>query len=250
MPARERVLEIHAAVADFGQRPEQVGDRRPSARLTAACSSGGFGKLATDPAQLPGGTAEREFDLLGGQEIPVHRVIGVDADAAVHVHDGVCHSVPGVGGPERRGGHVDFGGEIFGDPPGRLGQRQPQPLDVDIPVGQPLSHRLEAADRAIELLTGAGILGRHLQSALEHPELKRAAAQRGNRAEPGDDFAAADLAGRVDLGRPPAPDARRCPVRSSRAAVTATPGSSAATRKTAVPESVSAGIRKASAAGP
>ena len=76
--------------------------------------------------QLPGGAAERELGLLGGQEVAVHRVVGVDADTAVHVHDGVRHAVAGVGRPERRGGHVDVGGQVLGEPPRRLGQRQPQ----------------------------------------------------------------------------------------------------------------------------
>ncbi|CPA14045.1 Uncharacterised protein [Mycobacterium tuberculosis] len=63
-----------------------------------------------------------------------------------------------------------------------------------------MPHRLEAADRAVELFTGARIFGRHLQSALEHTELKSGAAQGGKRAEPNRDIGSADPAGGVHFG--------------------------------------------------
>ena len=81
----------------------------------------GFRQFTADPAQLSGGAAQRELGFLGGQEVTVHRVIGVDADTAVHVHDGVRHPMPGVGGPERRAGDVDVGGDVLArraTPPG------------------------------------------------------------------------------------------------------------------------------------
>ena len=94
------------------------------------------GQLAADQKQLPGGAAEGEFGLLGGDEVAMHRMVAVDADAAVHVDGGVGDAVPGFGRPERRGGHLDVGGQVLGEPPGRLGQRQAQALDIDVVVGQ------------------------------------------------------------------------------------------------------------------
>src|SRR5208337_2896133 len=117
--------------------------------------SRGLSKFTADPAQLSGGTAQRELGFLGSQEITVRRVIGVHADTAVHVDNGVRHPMPGIGGPERRAGHVDLGRDVLGDLPGRLGESEPQTLDVDVAVGQSLPHRLEAADWTVELLTGA-----------------------------------------------------------------------------------------------
>ncbi len=80
----------------------------------------------------------------------------VDADTAAHMHRGMGDAMAGVGRPERSAGHVDIGGEILGQPPGGLGERGPQCLDVDIAVGQPRGHRLEAADRPVELLCARG----------------------------------------------------------------------------------------------
>ena len=85
--------------------------------------------------------------------------------------------MPGVGGPERRRRHVDVGRDFLGDFPGRLCQRQPQRLDVDESVREPLRHRLETADRPVELFTGAGVVGGESQSAIENAELLCGAAQ-------------------------------------------------------------------------
>ena len=74
---------------------------------------------------------------------------------------------------------LDVGGQVLGQPPRGLGQRQPQALDVDVAVGQSRRDGLEAADRPVELLALAGVLRGELQRALEHAELKGAAAQRG-----------------------------------------------------------------------
>ena len=65
-------------------------------------SDGRVGQFPADDQQLPGGAAHRELGLLGGQKIPVHGVVGVDADTAVHVYGGVCDAVSGLGRPERR----------------------------------------------------------------------------------------------------------------------------------------------------
>ena len=72
---------------------------------------------------------------------------------------------------------VDVGRQVLGQPPRRLRHRQPQALDVDVAVGQSRRDGLEAADRPVELLALAGVLGGELQRALEHAELKCAAAQ-------------------------------------------------------------------------
>ena len=65
------------------------------------------GQLAADAQQLPGRAADRELGLLGRQEVPVHRVVGVDPDAAVHVNGGVRHAMAGIGRPERRRPDLD-----------------------------------------------------------------------------------------------------------------------------------------------
>ena len=123
------------------------------------------------------GTADRELRLLGRKEVAVHRMVGVDADAAVHVHRGVGDTVPRLCGPERGRVDVDLGGQTLGQFPCRLRDGQAQRLDVDVAVGQPRRDGLEAADRTVELLTFARILGGEFECALEDAELKRAAAQ-------------------------------------------------------------------------
>ena len=90
----------------------------------------------------------------------MHRVVGVDPDAAVHVHRRMGDPMSRLGRPERRGVDVDIGGKVLRQPPRRLCHRQPQGLDVDVAVGQPRGNRLEAADRPVELLTLAGVFGR------------------------------------------------------------------------------------------
>ena len=122
------VLGVDTAIGDVDERRQQLGDgrvagrgRAPRARSPA--SGGRLGQLAADPQQLPGGAADRELRLLGGQEVAVHRVIDVDADAAVHVHGGVRDAVTGLGRPERRGAHLEVGGQILRQPPRRLRQR-------------------------------------------------------------------------------------------------------------------------------
>jgi hypothetical protein len=65
---------------------------------------------------------------------------------------------------------VDVGGEILRQPPCRLGHRQPQTLDVDVPVRQARRDRLEAADRPVELFALTRVDRRELQCALEHAE--------------------------------------------------------------------------------
>src|SRR5580693_6970318 len=130
------------SVARTASSPGGLNSPAPSRSVARTASSPGglsrgFRQFTADPTQLSGGAAERELCLFGGQEVTVHRVIGVDADAAVHVHDAVRHPVPGVGGPERRAGHVDLGGEILRDAPGPLGEGEPQPFDIDVTVGQP-----------------------------------------------------------------------------------------------------------------
>ena len=103
-PADEPVLGVDTAIGDVDERRQQLGDgvRFRTDRSRAAPASGGrFGELAADPQQLPGGAADRELGLLGGQEVAVHGVIDVDADAAVHVHRGVRDAVARLGRPER-----------------------------------------------------------------------------------------------------------------------------------------------------
>src|SRR6201993_1296459 len=116
----------------------------------------------------------------------MHRVVGVDAHATVDVNDGVGHAMSGIGGPEGCGGDLGVGRQVLAESPRRLCQSQPQSLDVDVAVRQPLSYGLEAADRAVELLTRACILGGQLESAVQDAELKRAAAQYVQYGDPAD----------------------------------------------------------------
>ena len=78
-------------------------------------------------------------------------------------------------------------------------RRQPQALDVDVAVRQPLSHCLEAADRTVELFTRSRVFGGQLQPAFEHAELKCCVAQHAQRRDPADHVVAADDALPVHL---------------------------------------------------
>src|ERR1700744_1798742 len=160
---------------------------------------GGVRQFATDLQQLTGGAAECELRLLGGQEVAVDRVVGVDADAAVDVNDAVYHPMPGISRPECGGRDLGVGGQILAESPRRLGKCQPQALDVDVGVRQPLPDRLEAADRAVELLAGLGVFSGQLQSAFQHAELERAVAQYVQGLDPVDHLLTADDTSTADL---------------------------------------------------
>src|SRR5581483_7084527 len=106
-------------------------------------SGRGVRQLTADAQQRRGGPAQRELGLLGSQEVPMHRMVGVNADTAVDVNNGVRHPMSCVSGPECRGGDLGVTRKILAEPPGGLGQGEPQPLDIDVAVRQPLPHRLE-----------------------------------------------------------------------------------------------------------
>ena len=181
------------------------------------------------------------------------RVVDVDADAAVDVHGGVRDPVSRPRRPRTRRWRTSMSaGRPSPSRHAACAQRQPQTLDVDVAVGQPLRHGLEAADRPVELLALAGVLGGQFEAAVEHAELIGAAPERHAVAQPG---RIGRTSAPTDAGRRRARHraSSRCPTLPSpvvSSGVTVTPGSSAATRNTAVPESVSAGTRKASATGP
>ena len=180
----------------------------------------------------------------------MHGVVDVDPNATVNVHGGVGDAMARFRRPERRGVDVDIGREILGQPPRRLRHGQPQRLDVDVAVGQPRGDSLEAADRPVELLTLAGIFGGELERPLQYPELKCAAAQRAVRGQPVHDTSSPPTT-RSALNSTPC--SSRCamlpwPVVCNE--LDRGPESDAATTKTLVPESVSAGTRNASATGP
>ena len=219
---------------------------RPSLTDQAGVSANSRPMRSSCPVALPTANsvclAARKYRCTGWSS--------VDPDAAVHVNGGVRDAVSGVGRPERGRADVDVCRQVLRQPPRRLGQRQPQGLDVDVAVGQSRRDGLEAADRPVELLALAGVVRRELQRPLEHAELIGAAAEgaMGGRARrhhapwspPTTRAASTPCSSRC----PTLP----CPVVSR--AVTVTPASSLATRKTLVPESVSAGTRNASATGP
>src|SRR5512139_2169159 len=138
-----------------------------SSRTVLTVGSDGLGR--EQPAHLPslvGGAAEHELEELGGGEVPVRLAVEVDADAAVHVHGGVRQLVAGVGRPELRRGDLLLGREALLEPPRRLPQGELGTEHGDVPVGQPLRHRLERADGASELLAGAGVLRGEVERAL------------------------------------------------------------------------------------
>ena len=104
---------------------------------------------------------------------------GVDADPAVYMLGGSGDARAGFGGPEFRDPGRPVGRAFVRDQPCRVPGGPAHRLDVDERVGQPLLHRLEAADRAPELLTLRGVRGGHPQGPLGHAELDRAQPDQG-----------------------------------------------------------------------
>ena len=98
----------------------------------------------------------------------------------------------GISRPERGGGHFDLGRQVFRQPPRGLLERQPQTLDVDVIVSESLRHRLEAADRTIELLAGSGVLGGELKGSFEDAELVGGQADSTMGGQPGQRLGASD----------------------------------------------------------
>src|SRR6266566_4074078 len=109
-----------------------------------------------ETAKLGGRAAQGELVPLGRGEVPVQPVTGVDAHAAVDMDRGVRDPVAGLGRPELGGRDLLVTRQAGLEPPGGLPHRQPDRLDVDVGVGQPLRHRLERPDRPAELLPGPG----------------------------------------------------------------------------------------------
>ncbi len=97
--------------------------------------------------QLRRGAAERELELLRQQEVPVQRVVLVDAHAAVQVLRGVHDPLAALGRPELRHRDLGRGGQTLGQPPDRLPRGEPDRLGVDVRVGRALTDRLERRDR-------------------------------------------------------------------------------------------------------
>ena len=183
-PAGERLLEVHTAVVDVDQRCDQRGYGGQLApgcpRFKPVCqpvrdrcaAAARWHRRPRTPSPWPPGNTGAPGDRCRCR----HR----RARAPWCGRPGAPPRLP-----KTPPWHVDLGGKVLGQPPRRLCQRQPQRLDVDVAVGQPLTNRLEAADRAVELLTLAGVFGGQLQRALQDAELKSAAAQGGMRGQPG-----------------------------------------------------------------
>src|ERR1700729_1840715 len=104
---------------------------------------------------------------------------GVDPDPAVHVLSGGGDPGAGFGGPELRDACRTVCGPSLRDQPGRVPGGPADRLQVDETVGHPLLDRLEAADRAAELLTASGVLGGHSQCAVRYANLDRTQADQG-----------------------------------------------------------------------
>src|SRR5215472_2466544 len=142
----------------------------PSAtNLTPGWSWRSFSQPAGDrraeAAKLGRRAAEREFVPLGRGEVPVQRVAGVDANAAMDVDGAMRDPVPAFGGPELRGRDLLLACQARLEPPRGLPHGQPDRLHVDVRVGKPLRHRLERSDRPAELLA----VPRMLCGQLERP---------------------------------------------------------------------------------
>src|SRR6266567_8857615 len=140
-----------------------------------------------ETAKLGGRAAEGELVPLGRGEVPVQPVTGVDAHAAMDMDRGVRDPVAGLGRPELGGRDRLVTRQAGLEPPGGLPHRQPDRLDVDVGVGQPLRHRLERPDRPAELLPGPGVLGGQLERPLSDAELERADPDGGTGGEPARD---------------------------------------------------------------
>src|SRR3984885_2256986 len=192
--SRSATVGSASVTSPFPPRPAARAASSPGAQL-----GGGVRQLATDLQQLTGGAAECELRLLGGQKVAVHRVVGVDADAAVDVNNAVCHPMPGISRPECGGRDLGVGRQTLAESPRRLGKCQPQALGADGGAPQPLPDRLKAADRAVELLAGLCVFSGQLQSAFQHAELERAVAQYVQRLDPVDHLVTADDTSTADL---------------------------------------------------
>ena len=118
------------------------------------------------------GSADGEFGLFGGDEVPMHQMIHVDADAAVDVDGGVGDAVSRFGRPEGRGRdfHGGRGGLRTAARPACVKVRR-RPL-MSIIIGQALRDGLEAADRTVELFAGAGVFGGQLGARSSTPSWK------------------------------------------------------------------------------
>src|SRR5215471_4124774 len=139
---------------------------------------------SAEKAKLGGRAAERELVPLGGGEVPVQQVTGVDAYSAVDVDRGVRDPVAAIGGPEFRRGDLLFAQQARLEPPRCLPHRQPDRLDVDVGVGQPLRDCLERPDRPAELLAVPRVLGGQLERPLGDAQLEGAGSDGGARTEP------------------------------------------------------------------
>src|SRR5260221_7248405 len=98
-----------------------------------------------------GGGAERELDHLASPEVPVNRIVEIDADTPVKMLRGVHHTITTEGGPELC--DVDFvvRGKLLGQSPCGLDRREPDRLRVDVRIRAALCDRLERADLRPEL---------------------------------------------------------------------------------------------------
>src|SRR5262249_45717740 len=109
--------------------------------------------------ELPGRGAERELDGLRPQVVAMDRIVDVHADAAVQVLGGVDDAVAGLRRPELRHPDLVARRESRVEPPRALPGGEADGFDVDPRVRSALLHRLEAADRPVELPALRGVVG-------------------------------------------------------------------------------------------
>ena len=161
-PGRRRRPTAPPGWTDFGAR-STVSGRTEITHRGLAADAASCGRCS--------GTRRERTGLFGRQEVPVHLVVDVDPDAAVHMHRGAGDA---AAGPAAQNAAVvatsTIGGQVLREPPRGLVPAPAQTPDVDVAVGQPLPRRPEATDRPVELLARSGVLWPSFQRALEHAE--------------------------------------------------------------------------------
>ena len=119
--------------------------------------------LGAAPDELRCRRAERELVALAPHDVPVDRVVEVDAHAAVDVQRRVRDVVATLGRPELRRRDFERIVAALVEVRGRLQHRELDRLIVDVAVGHALADGLEGPDRAVELLALRRVVRRQAQ---------------------------------------------------------------------------------------
>src|SRR3954471_22084312 len=118
-----------------GRTPSAGGSVEFWRRWGDAARGSGRGDEPAEVPQLLGLGAQRELELLEPLEVPVDRVVEVDADAAVHVERSMAHPAAALRRPELRGGDLHARVLARGELRRGLEHRELDRLRVDVGVG-------------------------------------------------------------------------------------------------------------------